>query len=187
MKTRRKLPSVRVLRRLLDLDPETGTLTWKERPVWIFREGVHGRASTAKGWNTKYAGKPALAASTGAYCNGSILGRRIQAHRVIYAMHNGHWAADEVDHINGDPSNNRPSNLRSADRTEQMKNRARPVNNTSGIVGVSWHKQRRLWVAHVSIDGRAVTLGTFTRKRDAIRARRAAERKYGFHKNHGRR
>jgi len=53
---KRKLPSARVLRRLLDYDPETGKLTWKERPVWMFAEGARGRQVSANVWNGRNAG-----------------------------------------------------------------------------------------------------------------------------------
>jgi len=51
---KKQLPSVETLRQLLDYDPETGILTWKPRPVEMFR--THHKRICA----TRYAGKEAL-------------------------------------------------------------------------------------------------------------------------------
>ena len=47
--------------------------------------------------------------------------------------------------------------------------------NTSGVNGVSWSKHHRKWVARISIEKKNVRLGLFTKKDDAIEARKKAE------------
>jgi hypothetical protein len=53
-------------------------------------------------------------------------------------------------------------------------------------MGVGFDKKSGLWVARITIDGKPVHLGSFSNKDDAISARKDAEVKSGFHKNHGR-
>jgi hypothetical protein len=178
----RQLPDVETLRKLLDYDPETGILTWKPRP-----ENMFPNAAKAKRWNTRYAGK--RAGNSIAYQKGylavCILERNQQVHRVLWALHYGRWPVDQIDHINGNPADNRLTNLREANTFVNCRNQRRPKNNTSGHVGVCFDKSAQKWGAYITC-GKRVYLGCFSRKEDAVAARKAAEREYGFHPNHGR-
>lgn len=86
----------------------------------------------------------------------------------------------EVDHIDHDPFNCRRANLRIATHAENMRNLPKKKNNTSGFIGVSWHKQARRWAAQASVGRTHVSLGLFDLAEDAARARDAWIRK-----NHG--
>lgn len=180
------LPSQEVLRQLLEYDPETGALTWKERgPEW-FAAGKHSPKHRCKIWNTRYAGKPAITAQDGkGYLCGSILDRCVQAHRVIWKLVYGD-EPDEIDHINGVRGENRIANLRAASRITNMRNKARSVTNTSGVTGVYWNRKACKWCAQIHSGGRAFFLGAFDDLNDAAAARKAGERKFDFHPNHGR-
>jgi len=59
------------------------------------------------------------------------------------------------------------------------------VNNTSGIMGVSFHRRQRKWNARIMVDKKPIHLGSLTTMEKAIEARKEAEIKYGFHYNHG--
>lgn len=48
-------------------------------------------------------------------------------------------------------------------------------NNTSGITGVHWAKDRQRWVAQIEFQGKHYTLGAFKDKNDAIAVRKEAE------------
>ena len=76
-----------------------------------------------------------------------------------------------VDHINGITDDNRIENLRWATSKENLQNSKIPINNTSGIKGVSWHKNNNKWVARIRIDGKRVHIGSFDNIEDAIKAR----------------
>lgn len=189
MSNARPLPSQRLLRALLRYDPESGKLYWRERPRWMFpATGRGGRAANCKRWNAQYAGKEALTKITVfGYIAGCLLGRDVFAHRVIFKMLHG-YDADEVDHDNGDPQDNRPRNL--IDRTSSGNNRNRsiPSTNTSGVMGVCRNRQRGKWIAYIrGQNGRIVHLGYFERLEDAADARRRALAEHGYHPNHGRR
>jgi hypothetical protein len=68
-----------------------------------------------------------------------------------------------IDHINGNSLDNRKSNLRVATHTQNMANRKRGSNNTSGYIGVSKvnKTKKQGWLAQVNKDRRCYTLGTF--------------------------
>lgn len=125
-----------VLRELLDYDPETGVLTWKERDVKWFRDGVRSSAQgNANKWNARFAGTRAFSENreTG-YVRGPIFRRTYRAHRVAYAIMTGEWPKEEIDHIDGIRSNNKWSNLRAATRSENCRNKR--THSRSGYKGV---------------------------------------------------
>lgn len=174
------------LRQLLAYDPATGKLRWKSRSPRFFSSSHRTADGNCNNWNSRYAGTEALTALHQGYPHGDILGRKLFAHRVAYALYHGEWPAGEVDHINGDRSDNRIANLRSVDRRANTMNVKRFNTNSSGVTGVSWVARRGKWRAYIVVNYRARSLGHFTDKADAIAARKAAERELGFHPNHGR-
>lgn len=110
----------------------------------------------------------------------------LSAHRVAWALYHGEWPSGQIDHINGNRLDNRLANLRDVVNAENARNSAMTSRNTSGVNGVYLHKQTGKWCAQISAFGKTVGLGLFTEKRDAVIARKAAERVLGYHPNHGR-
>ena len=53
-----------------------------------------------------------------------------------------------------------------------------PVNNTSGVKGVSWNNGRESWEAYIGIHGKRIHLGRYTKFEDAVKARKRAEEEY---------
>lgn len=82
------------------------------------------------------------------------------------------------DHIDRNPLNCRRNNLREVTQQQNTVNKSKMSNNTSGITGVSWDKQRQLWAANICKNYHRVWLGWFQNKDDAIIARLNAEVKY---------
>ena len=176
-----------IAREFLDYNPETGKLYWKPRDESIFADTGNGQKENANTWNTLYAGKEALTALNGeGYLHGGILGRAYKAHRVIWLLTFGEWPSGDIDHINGDKTDNRIINLREVSKQQNSRNASRRSDNTSGAVGVSWSKTRTKWRAQIRISGRLVHLGYYRDYERAVAARKSAEQEYGFHKNHGR-
>ena len=90
-----------------------------------------------------------------------------------------------VDHINGDPSDNRKCNLRICAQLDNVKNRKSNINNTSGCKGVSWNKCNKAWEVKISKDGKRYYLGMYKDKEEAIKVRKEAEKKYFGEYNRG--
>jgi AP2 domain/HNH endonuclease len=84
----------------------------------------------------------------------------------------------EPDHKNHDTLDNRRQNLRTATRSQNMRNVKRCSTNMSGYKGVRWHKSDDKWSADITHKGKRIHLGTFTSKDQAIRMRDQAARKY---------
>jgi len=93
----------------------------------------------------------------------------------------------EIDHINGDRSDNRAKNLRSATRLENARNTKLKKNNKTGTMGVSQIKETGRWRARMSYRNKALHVGVYDTYEEAVIARREAERRMGYHPNHGRR
>ena len=91
----------------------------------------------------------------------------------------------QVDHINHDRTDNRIENLRLVNANENGKNQKASVRNKSGVVGVSWKKSKNKWHSQIMVNGKQIHLGFFDNIDEAKKARIDAERKYGFHENHG--
>lgn len=162
-----KDPSIDLLLATLRYDANTGRIFWRERDRNL--SGVEaGGVDARHGYRRIVVG-----------------GKSVLAHRIALAMSTGAWP-EEVDHINGDRDDNRLCNLREVTRAENMSNKSRYRNNRSGCAGVHWHSQHRKWCAAIQKNGRRKTLGVYRDLGDAIRARKAAEKELGFHKNHGR-
>lgn len=176
-----------MLRRLIDYDPATGEMRWKERPVWMFAARPKHRARVVNSWNKKYSGKPCFSSKDfDGYLFGSLFWTNYKAHRVAYAWFHGNWPKGHIDHINGIRSDNRINNLRDVSRSQNQMNMGAPSDNTSGVVGVCWNRRKSLWVSSITAYRRTYHLGYYERFEDAVAARKAAEIKHGFHPNHGR-
>lgn len=91
----------------------------------------------------------------------------------------------DYDHENGARSDNRLTNLQDVDIGGNARNRRRPSNNRSGVMGVfRWaHNGSVYWVATSPSKKSGVYFHCFGQ---AIKARKAAEKQHGFHPNHGR-
>lgn len=154
----RELPSVDRLKELLTYDPETGDLRWRLR---VFSNGKTFR---------KQAGKIAGGIDRGGYRLLRIDSTAIAAHRVAYAMMTGAWCDRDIDHADGDASNNRWSNLRPASTSQNLMNARLRDDNASGVKGVSRCRQTGRWAAELHANGRKIWLG----RHDTLEQARAA-------------
>jgi hypothetical protein len=137
-------------------------------------------------WNSRFVGKKALCAPhSNGYLFGAIANQKIFAHRAAWALHHGYWPDGEIDHVNHYKTDNRISNLRVVQRTQNAMNLSKSKRNLSGVTGVFKHTQTGRWQAQIRINRRSIHLGSFESFDNAVAARRKAEKQHGFHENHG--
>jgi HNH endonuclease/AP2 domain len=129
---------------LIAYEPETGEFLWRQTKGRCRENGIAGTVNKL-GYRTIKISK-----------------RTVLAHRLAWFMSYGKWPAGDVDHINGDPSDNRIANLRDVTRSVNMQNkRAAHSNSKSGLLGASWNKKSGRWMAQIQTSGKFKYLGHF--------------------------
>lgn len=113
-----------------------------------------------------------------------VFSDRYFAHRLAWFYVHEYWP-DEVDHINGDGTDNRLCNLREVSHSENMRNMRKHSSNTSGVTGVHWWRTRGCWAVRIYKNNKPIHVGYFSDFNDAVVARKNAEMQYGYHDNHG--
>ena len=171
------LPPPDFIREIMEYDEKSGFLYWKHR------KDIRNQ------WNVRFANKKIKMPNSN--CVGILYnGQRtfVMYHRIVWCHYYGKWPESNlvIDHKNGDFYDNSIKNLRLVTTAENNKNRSTPKNNTSGHVGVRWHKKASKWEAMIGVNGKLTFLGYFKNKEDAIKVRKEAEKKYNYHENHGR-
>jgi HNH endonuclease len=172
-KVSRPLPTLAQWKEKISYDPVTGKFWWN------FREG---RAY----WNSRFAGREAGCVHD-RYTRISLDRRSFSAHRIAWLYITGEYPVGEIDHINGDHHDNRAVNLRDVTHSDNQRNAPLRSTNRSGVVGVYQIRSSGKWCAQIrDHDGVIKHLGNFDNLNDAAAARKSAERRYGYHPNHGR-
>lgn len=122
------------------------------------------------------------------YLRVSVAGHRYSAHRIAWAMHYGEQPPALLDHINGDPTDNRIENLRPATHSLNAANMRRHKGKwVSRFKGVSRTPAGR-FVAVVCRDGIRRHCGTFDLEEEAHAAYLATARVlFGEYANAGHR
>lgn len=148
------------LLRQLRYDAETGAFTWKVKSK---KSSIGGGAGGVRPHGYEMIG---------------LWYRRYYSHRLAWFYITGKWPAGQIDHINGDRSDNRFCNLRIATHSENQHNRGRQINNRSGAPGVHWANREQRWIAKIKINGKTRHIGAFIELSAAIAARQLAEQKF---------
>lgn len=148
------------LRELLDYDPADGQLRWRV--------------------NRKRARAGALAgtARQDGYQAIGIDGAHYSAHRLAWLHVHGSWPRHQIDHVDGDRSNNRLANLRDVEHDINAQNQrsARSISR-SGMLGAHRPKGSAKWAAQIKVAGKISHLGMFESRELAHEAYVAAKRK----------
>ncbi len=95
------------------------------------------------------------------------------AHRLAWLYVYGAWPSTYLDHINGDPDDNRIANLRLATGKQNQENAKLNVANTSGYRGVHWQNSKERWVARIAHHKIRIHVGQFRTLEAAVIAVRA--------------
>ena len=106
-------------------------------------------------------------------------GKKYLAHRVAWFIHTGGWPVNQIDHINGNRSDNRIANLRDVDNKTNMHNQKKPQKgNKSGFLGVFWNAQRNNWTARICLNKKRKYLGGYSTASESHFAYLEAKRIY---------
>lgn len=92
--------------------------------------------------------------------------------RAVLAFIKGKWPIQETDHIDRNPFNNCPWNLREVSSRENVQNR--------GNFGGTWVERHRKWQAQIRINGKVKWLGYHRTQADAVAAYWDAVERYGL-------
>jgi hypothetical protein len=89
----------------------------------------------------------------GGYLAVKLAGRTLLAHRVVWVLCHGEWPAETIDHINGNPADNRLCNLRLATWSENNANRAVHRHSKTGVKGVDFRTHAQRYRAQIKVEG----------------------------------
>lgn len=147
-------------RELLSYDPETGDLTW------ISHRGNRVPKGATAGVIRKDRRK-----QTG------VDGVQYYNHRLAWLLVTGEGPKQEIDHINGDKSDNRLVNLRDVSRSTNMQNLRGPRKGClSGFLGVTFNRRKHKYHAHIYLNGKRKRIGTYSSPAEAHQAYLNAKR-----------
>jgi hypothetical protein len=142
------------LKELLEYDPDTGVL----------RNRANGRSI---GWR-----------HSAGYRQCMIGKKKYFIHRLAWLYAHGHLPKEQIDHINGDRSDNRICNLRIATQKQNSANMKIRSNNKVGFKGVSRINRSKPFFASIHVDGKTKYLGIFATAEEAHEAYLLAARMY---------
>lgn len=101
--------------------------------------------------------------------HGQRTARNTRVHRVIWFLVHGYWPDFQLDHIDGDKTNNKIENLRPIDQRYNQANRVARTDVTSNYKGVGWHRGK--WRAFIMQPGKKYKhLGRFDTQEEAAKA-----------------
>lgn len=106
----------------------------------------------------------------------------LKLHQEIAKIKYGNYNSKEIfpDHLDRNKDNNKKNNLILKPNKDNMKNRGLSESNTSGKTGVSYDKNKEMYVSYITVGGKRINLGSYEVIEDAIKARKQAEIEYGF-------
>lgn len=105
--------------------------------------------------------------------------KQILLHRyLMFGENDSEYEDILVDHRSKVRSDNRRTNLRICNDSENARNISTPSTNTSGHIGVSYYEPTNKWRAYVTVDRKFISLGYYDKFEDAVQARLDGEKKY---------
>lgn len=161
----------------LSYDPSSGIITWNRREPSSFEDGLRmTKEHKCAVWNSRFENKEAGYIDQNGYVKIELNHKAYYGHRIAYFLMNGEMPPDEIDHIDGNRSNNAYANLRPATRCENARNVTKRTDTSSEYKGVSLFKRNGKWKAQIRANGVNCCLGHFETEADAHSAYASAAR-----------
>lgn len=145
-------PEVRLL-----LDKDTGDLYWRDGP----------KKDKKAGWVDNYG-----------YLLTRYEGVLLRNHHLVWYLTYGVWPSKELDHKNGDRSDNRIDNLRESDRSGQGANQRLQNRREGCYKGVHKNPDSSRFHAKIKYLGKTYHLGSYDTQEGAAKAYDKAARHY---------
>lgn len=161
-----------ILKEYLFYDPITGYFTWIKQSARNIFPGFRAGTLQQTVWGKTY-------------IKIKLLHVQYFSHRLAFIYMTGLDTDLQVDHINGDGTDNRWVNLRLVTHQDNGKNQKKHSNNTSGISGINFDRYWNKWLVRISINQKVKNLGYYDNLFDAACVRKSAELKHSYHSNHG--
>ena len=157
------------LKELVSYEPVTGVMKWKK----VSPRNRKNKVGDVVGSIEKCG-----------YVRVFIEGKYYKVHRLAWLYVHG-YMPKTIDHINHDKADNVLSNLREV--TVKDNNRNKKSKKTFGIFKreLKYYPYTIKYGARITVDNKHIYLGLHDTEAEAIKARKEAEVKYGFHANHG--
>ena len=170
-----KLPTQEYLKELFHYDPETGVFTRKINRGKAKVGDIAGTFSTTNDKNNNSLPKT--------YRSIGIDFKMYREHRLAWVYMTGSAPKEEIDHIDGDGTNNKWSNLREATRSQNGMNRKVKHSTKSGYRGI-WIRKNGNFAAEIIINKKKVGLGCYKTLQEARAAYKAAAKlHFGIYAN----
>lgn len=157
---KKELITHRRLLEVLEYNSDTGVFVWK-----ITR--AKARCGQAAGSVNRVHG----------YVEIGLDGALYRAHRLAFFYMTGSWPKNEVDHIDLNRSNNKWENLRSADHSQNARNKSVRSDSATGLKG-AYKRDYGSFASKIKAEGKVICLGTFRTAEEAHAAYCAAAEKY---------
>lgn len=107
-------------------------------------------------------------------------------HRMIFLYHHGYLTDGlQIDHTDGNRTNNRIENLREVTNQQNQFNSKTSSRNKSGIKGVSWNEAKQKWEVRIMVNNRNKFIGYYDTLEEAEAAAiKARNELHGDHARH---
>jgi len=161
MSTQKSLVTQEMVRKAFRYDRDTGVLFWAESRGPVKAGCVAGNRMPEGHLQVGFNGASYL------------------VHRIIWLYVYGEWPRHFIDHVDGNPQNNRIGNLRDVVRSinQQNQRKARRDNNSTGLLGAYYLKRTGRYFSSIGLAGKHIHLGYFATADEAHAAYVAAKRK----------